>query len=111
MSLLTSAGSKLVWSCTEHVTPPAHVTTPPLGSAPGKVTAWRVSRQTPLDRSLYSALDSHHYRYDAYAKSSKPLRRALDNFRSAFDLEQLDIESIYKGVRDRTEGGDTILQE
>ena len=43
-------------------------------------------------------------RYHAYTKSSMPLRRALENFRSAFDLEQLDIESIYKGVRDRTEG-------
>ena len=43
-------------------------------------------------------------RYRAYAKPSLPLRRALDNFRSAFDLEQLDIESIYGGDRDRTEG-------
>ncbi len=45
-------------------------------------------------------------RYHTYAKSSIPLRRALDNFRSAFDLEQLDIESIYEGARDRTEGRD-----
>ena len=43
-------------------------------------------------------------RYRTYAKSSVPLGRALDNFRSAFDLEQLDIESVYEGVRDRTEG-------
>ena len=44
--------------------------------------------------------------YRAYAKSSVPLSlpRALDDFRNAFDLDELDIETVYEDVRDESEG-------
>jgi len=44
-------------------------------------------------------------RYQAYAKSSVPLSlpRALDDFRKAFDLDELNIESVYEDVRDESE--------
>ena len=43
-------------------------------------------------------------RYQTFAKSAIPLGRALDDFRNAFDLDELDIESVYEDVRDRSEG-------
>ena len=44
--------------------------------------------------------------YQAYAKSSVPLSlpRALDDFRNTFDLDELNIESVYEDVRDESEG-------
>lgn len=43
-------------------------------------------------------------RYHTYAKSSVPLSRALDDFRNAVDLDELDIETVYENVRDRSDG-------
>ena len=43
-------------------------------------------------------------RYRAHAKSAIPFRRALEDFRNAFDLNELDIESVYEEVRDRSRG-------
>lgn len=43
-------------------------------------------------------------RYRTHAKSSIPLSRALEEFRNAFDLDELDIESAYEDIRDRTTG-------
>lgn len=43
-------------------------------------------------------------RYRHHVKSSVQLRRALEDFRSTVDLDELDIESVYRDVRDRTEG-------
>jgi prevent-host-death family protein len=43
-------------------------------------------------------------RYRAYARSSVPFDRALDEFRDTHDLEELDVESVYEDVRDRSEG-------
>ena len=44
--------------------------------------------------------------YQAYAKRSVPssLPRALDDFRNAFDLDELNIETVYEDVRDESEG-------
>ena len=43
-------------------------------------------------------------RFQTHAKSSVPLGRALDDFRNAHDLDELDIERVYEDVRDRSEG-------
>lgn len=43
-------------------------------------------------------------RYRDHTKGSIPFSQALRDFRNAFDLDELDIESIYEGVRDRSEG-------
>ena len=43
-------------------------------------------------------------RYRTHAKSSVPLSRALEEFRNAYDLDELDIESAYDDVRDRSTG-------
>jgi prevent-host-death family protein len=43
-------------------------------------------------------------RYRAHAKSAIPFSRALEEFRSAYDLKELDIESVYEGLRDRSPG-------
>jgi len=45
-------------------------------------------------------------RYRTYAKTSVPmsLPRAIDDFRTAFDLDELDIENVYEDVRDESEG-------
>lgn len=43
-------------------------------------------------------------RYRAHAKSSIPWSRALEEFRNAVDLDELDIESVYDDVRDRSTG-------
>lgn len=45
-------------------------------------------------------------RYQAYAKTSVPmsLSHALDDFRTVFDLDELDIETVYEDVRDESEG-------
>lgn len=48
-------------------------------------------------------------RYRAHMKSSIPLSRAIQDFRSAHDLRELDIESAYEGVRDRSKGRDIGL--
>jgi len=44
--------------------------------------------------------------YQVYAKSTVPssLPRALDDFRNAFDLDELNIETVYEDVRDRSGG-------
>ena len=44
--------------------------------------------------------------YQAYAKSSVPssLPHALHDFRNAFDLDELNIETVYEDVRDASEG-------
>jgi hypothetical protein len=43
-------------------------------------------------------------RYRAHAKSAIPFSRALEEFRSAYDLKELDIESVYEDLRDRSPG-------
>jgi prevent-host-death family protein len=43
-------------------------------------------------------------RYRAHTKGSVPWSRAIRDFRRAFDLDELDIESVYKDVRDRSGG-------
>lgn len=43
-------------------------------------------------------------RYRTHAKSSIPLSEALEAFRNAVDLDELDIESVYGDVRDRSTG-------
>ncbi len=43
-------------------------------------------------------------RYYTYTRSSVPLGRALEDFRETHDLKELDVESIYEDVRDRSEG-------
>ncbi len=48
-------------------------------------------------------------RYDAQMKRSVPLSRAIDDFRRNVDLEELDIEAAYDGVRDRSRGRDVRL--
>lgn len=48
-------------------------------------------------------------RYRAHMKSSIPLSRAIQDFRSAHDLRELDIESIYEDIRDRSKGREVRL--
>ena len=43
-------------------------------------------------------------RYRTYAKSSIPLSQAIEEFRNAVDLDELDIESVYDDVRARSPG-------
>ncbi len=43
-------------------------------------------------------------RYRTHAKSSVPLSQALEEFRDSFDLDELDIESVYEDIRDRSGG-------
>lgn len=43
-------------------------------------------------------------RYRTYAKRSIPFSRALEEFRNAVDLDELDIESVYEDARDRSAG-------
>jgi prevent-host-death family protein len=43
-------------------------------------------------------------RYRAHAKSAIPFRRALEEFRNTYDLNELDIESVYADLRDRSPG-------
>ena len=48
-------------------------------------------------------------RYRAHARSSIPFGQALDEFRDSSDLVELDIETIYEDVRDRSPGRDVPL--
>ena len=48
-------------------------------------------------------------RYRTYAKSSVPFDRALEDFRDSHDLDELDVESVYEDVRDRSEGRNVPL--